>query len=293
MSYELSDVLASLDREGTPWMRVGKTTEYRSDRQALRRLLEVPVSQHAPSQSGRAAKAVDAWVANEFRRAGFDPDAIWPRAEPPFVLPLDVRNLLHKLTSGVEKQVAARLLNMPSVAPRDGNFLGRAYVKQVDVSMSHWSTGPELLVSTKMMTASFGKNLANRFEEAYGDAGNLRARYPLAAVGFIFVLHASITTTEPAAFAKAVDMMRKLRNNGDGNGYTATCLILVDWDESQESPVVSFPEAEDPEVDPSAAHSVPEDLSADRFFEKMVHHILDAAPVSFHAGAREKLNRAR
>lgn len=204
-----------------------------------------------------------------------------------------MRDLLGALPSVVEEKLAERLLSLPAVAPRDGRFLGRAYVKQVDVAMSHWSTGPELLVSTKMMTASFGKNLANRFEEAYGDAGNLRARYPLAAVGFIFVLHASIREKEPAAFARAIDMMRKLRDNGDGNGYTATCLILVDWDDNDEVPSVSFPPLGEAGVDPSAATTVPDDLSADHFFEVMVHQILDAAPVNFHEAARRRLTSAR
>ena len=36
------------------------------------------------------------------------------------------------------------------------------------------------------MVSLIGKNLSNRFEEAYGDAGNLRSRYPLAAVGFFW-----------------------------------------------------------------------------------------------------------
>ena len=36
--------------------------------------------------------------------------------------------------------------------------------------MSSWATGPELMVSTKRMDSSFGKNAANRVEESYGDA---------------------------------------------------------------------------------------------------------------------------
>ncbi len=58
------------------------------------------------------------------------------------------------------------------------NLLGKNYVKQVDVVMSSWATGPELMVSTKRMDSSFGENAANRVEESYGDAKNLRLRYP-------------------------------------------------------------------------------------------------------------------
>jgi hypothetical protein len=105
--------------------------------------------------------------------------------------------------------------------------LGRAYEKQVDVVIARWDRGPELLISTKAQLSSFGKNLPNRFEEAYGDAGNLRGRYPLAAVGYFFVQRATIVTREPDAFERSVDMIRKLRDTGDTNGYTATAGVDV------------------------------------------------------------------
>ncbi len=57
------------------------------------------------------------------------------------------------------------------MAPVDARVLGRAYEKQVDVVIARWDRGPKLLVSTKAQLSSFGKNLPNRFEEAYGDAG--------------------------------------------------------------------------------------------------------------------------
>ncbi|MGG7507488.1 hypothetical protein [Plantibacter sp. YIM 135249] len=73
---------------------------------------------------------------------------------------------------------------MPVVTPTDAKILGRAYDNQVDVAIARCDRGPELFLSTKTMVSSFGKNLSNRFEEAYGDAGNLRTCYPLAAVQF-------------------------------------------------------------------------------------------------------------
>ena len=62
------------------------------------------------------------------------------------------------------------------------NVLGKNYVKQVDVVMSDWDTGPQLLISTKWMDSSFGKNAANRVEESCGDAKNFRHRYRRSAV---------------------------------------------------------------------------------------------------------------
>ena len=72
-----------------------------------------------------------------------------------------------------------------------GNILGKNYLKQVDVILSHWSTGPEVLISTKRMDSSFGNNAANRVEESYGDAKNLRLRHPQAACGFVYGLRST------------------------------------------------------------------------------------------------------
>ena len=167
---------------------------------------------------------------------------------------------------------------MPVVAPTDAKILGRAYEKQVDVAIARWDRGPELLLSTKTMVSSFGKNLSNRFEEAYGDAGNLRSRYPLAAVGFFFVQRDTILTQEPDAFEKTVDMMRKLRDTGAGDGYTATGLALVRW--SDEDATVRL------ELD-----RVPEDIRPEQFLIKMIEQTLAATSVTHHVDVRSKYER--
>lgn len=287
---ELDLVLAEAGLEDNPWVQTDSVPTYRHDPDLLARLMEIPVKDSATTQSGRVAKSVDAWIAHEFCRAGFDPDAVWPRATLPRVLPTEIRKLLEELPSKAEATLLKQILRLPSVAPKDARFLGRAYDKQVDVAMSDWSTGPELLVSTKLMTASFGKNLSNRFEEAYGDAGNLRSRYPLAAVGFLFLQHASIVDKEPATFERSVDMMRKLRDRGDGNGYTATCLILADWNiDDPSSGVTILPAAERGHSTLTPDGTVPADLGPEQFFEKLINGILEAAPVSYHVQTREKL----
>jgi hypothetical protein len=135
----------------------------------------------------------------------------------------------------LREEVRQRVLDTASITPADATVLGRAYDKQVDVCISRWDRGPEVLVSTKAQLSSFAKNLPNRFEEAYGDAANLRARYPLAATGYFFVQRATILGAEPDAFERTKDMMRKLRAEGDGPGYTATGLALVDWDDEDPS----------------------------------------------------------
>ncbi len=167
-----------------PWTHHAEPPVYGPDYDLLGRLLSLPIAAGAVSESGSFAGGIDAWVASEFRRAGFNADEVWPRATRPRVLPRDLVVLLDKLPAAPRAELSKRLANLPAVAPVDARVLGRAYEKQVDVVIARWDRGPELLVSTKAQLSSFGKNLPNRFEEAYGDAGNLRGRYPLAAVGY-------------------------------------------------------------------------------------------------------------
>lgn len=262
-----------------PWRHAqGESPAYALDYTLAEALLTIPVTAGKGWASGALANGVDSWLAHEFRRAGFGPDEVWPRATRPRILPRDVAVLLEKLPGPLSQEVRTRLMAMPVVAPTDAKILGRAYDKQVDVAIARWDRGPELLLSTKTMVSSFGKNLSNRFEEAYGDAGNLRSRYPLAAVGFFFVQRDTILTQEPDAFEKTVDMMRKLRDVGGGNGYTATGLALVSW--SEEDSAVKL------ELD-----RVPEDVRPEQFMRKLIEQILSATSISHHVEVRSKYER--
>lgn len=265
-----------------PWVHAaGQKPVYEPDYELLADLLSIPVSEVSQSESGRFAKGIDAWLAQELRRAGFSADEVWPRATRPRVLPRDVAVLLDKLPSNLAQQLRGRLPEISAVGPSDARVLGRAYEKQVDVCIARWDRGPELLLSTKAQVSSFAKNLPNRFEEAYGDAGNLRGRYPLAAVGFFFVQRSTVLTTEPDAFERAVDMIRKLRDTGDGNGYTATGLALVGWDDP-----ASTGTRVRVELDP-----VPADVAPAQFLTAMIGHVLAVSPIAHHVDVRSKYER--
>lgn len=262
-----------------PWTHHrGQPPRYAPDYDLLGRLLTVPITAGAVSESGSFANGIDAWIAQELRRAGFGPDEVWPRATRPRVLPRDLAVLLDKLPATHRVDLARRLTNMSAVAPVDARVLGRAYEKQVDVLIARWDRGPELLISTKAQLSSFGKNLPNRFEESYGDAGNLRGRYPLAAIGYFFVQRATIRALEPDAFERSVDMIRKLRDTGDANGYTATALLLVDWDTTTDQPPIvrALPDL------------VPDDIAPPQFFATMIDKLLATTPVTYHVTVRER-----
>lgn len=273
---EFDTTLMSAPKD-SPWISKGAVTvAFNPSYDVLEKLLSIPVRSKAATRSGRFAQGVDTWLAHELRRAGFDADLVWPRTEAPRVLSKDILELLRKLPERLADEVYDAVV-AGKAGSTDARILGRAYMKQTDVVMTHWSTGPELLLSTKAMTSSFGKNLSNRYEEAYGDAANLRARYPLAAVGFYFVQRATILDSEPAAFRRTVDMIRKLRDFGDGFGYTATGLLLVDWDDGVENPAVKC-----------VHRPVPEDIATPQFLNAMVDEVLKVTPIDLHEAARAR-----
>ncbi|MCL6508738.1 MAG: hypothetical protein K6T59_17135, partial [Bryobacteraceae bacterium] len=157
---------------------------FEPDYVTLEKLLGVPLYLKAGTQSGVPALALDVWLSYEFRRAGFDLDQVWPRPANPRILPTAVAALVKSLPADLRNKVSERITkntSIPNVTSSSAAILGKNYLKQVDVIITDWATGPELLVSTKRMDSSYGKNAPNRVEESYGDAKNLRLRHPLAA----------------------------------------------------------------------------------------------------------------
>lgn len=235
--------------------------------------LDGPLKETKVFSSGNWADALDDWISSELRRAGFPADEIWPRSESPRVLPREVGLLLEKASPAMKADLLKLIAKTPGVVSADARILGRAYVKQVDVVMAQWSRGPELMISTKTMMSSFRKNLPNRFEEAYGDAANLRGRYPLASIGFLFAMRASVLK-EPGALQKAIDMLRKLKG---ADTYDATGLLLLDYSD----------DAEDLDAVAVLEEEVPPELRAGQFFEGLISRVLEVAPVEMHVLVRE------
>lgn len=257
----------------SPWdLYPAEGARYRPDIPLLEELLTIPISAGRAQASGRFAKAIDAWCAQELRRAGFQPDEVWPRVSRPRVLPRDVGQLLEGLPQALRGPVMDQVLRNRAVAPADARVLGRVFLKQADVLIAQWSRGAELLVSTKSMLSSYGKNLRNRFEESYGDAKNLRGRFPLVSLGFLYLLRSDVVD-ELASWELAKDMLRKLREETDV--YDATALLVASWDDA----------------DFDGVHIewdlVPVDLRVDQFLSTLIARVLERTPVQFHVRVRE------
>lgn len=297
-----------------PWVRSAGELTFVPDFRVLRKLLGVPLFLDAPSTTGVPALALDVWLAYELRRAGFDPDAVWPRATDPRIMPSAISSLLEALPQKERHLIEQRLKrSMKGVAASSASVLGKHYMKQVDVVMSDWDTGPELLISTKRMDSSFGKNAANRVEESYGDAKNLRLRHPLSALGFVYGLRSTILSTEPDKAEWLIDLLGKLGTEDDA--YHAVALVMIDYDvdgpaETADEEVDSIEKAEpdalfeiiDVEtaaVDEALAalpdiairhDTVPPELQPARFLATMVNRVVDTTTVTRHREARRRRN---
>lgn len=290
-----------------PWTTTADgRLRFRPDVDTLERLLGVPLLLRAGSQTGVPALALDVWLSYELRRAGFDPDAVWPRPTHPRILPTPIAKLLSGLPAAERASLTARLEQrtaIPGATAASANILGKHYLKQVDVMMTDWATGPELLISTKRMDSSYGKNAANRVEESYGDAKNLRLRHPLAALGFVLGLRSDILDTAPATAEWLFDLVGKLGQEDDT--YHATSIIVFDYEDPRASGTLfddaaqMSPEGDlDAIIDRLPAVTVRDDVVADRlspgrFLTVMVNRVLDATPVSFHPEARRRRRAAR
>jgi hypothetical protein len=305
-------------------------TWFEPDFATLARLLAVPVALNATSQSGVPALAFDVWTAFEFRRAGFDPEALWPRAVAPRLLSPEIVALIAAVPRDLRRQLVARIEGgVGGVASANATVLGKNYVKQVDVGMSSWRTGPELLVSTKRMDSSFAKNAANRVEESYGDAKNLRLRHPRAALGFVYGLRSTALTQDPDKTEWLCDLLIKLGREDDA--YDAVALVIPEWD--NDTPLNDHVDAEpSPSEDALVAaglvadqtadaggdaldlglpedlvaarlgqlpevrlrhDAVPGELGPGRFFDLITRRVLDNSPVNFHTLARRRIKEPR
>jgi hypothetical protein len=266
----------------SPWEHpVNGQPTFMPDTRLLCELLAVPIRQRATVTSGLHAKAVDVWVAAELRRAGFGADEVWPRASRPRVVPREVALVLASLPHELRKEVWGRLMRTPAGAvSADATVLGRAYNKQVDVVISQWARGPELLISSKRMHSSLSNNAFNRIEESYGDAHNLRGRHPLAAIGYVLVIKEDAIRESRSSAERLIDLVAKLGQ--DPAGYDATAVVVAQWQE---------PEVDSTDIQVRLSDEfVPPGLRIGPFLQVMVEAVLARTPVDAHVRVRELRN---
>lgn len=316
------EAAAPAGEHSNPWV-LGPDGQpfFKPDYETLALLLGVPLHLKVETQTGVPALALDVWLSYELRRAGFGTDQVWPRPANPRVLPAPVSAFVKSLPMAIRAQAQSHLRKKPSipnVTSSSASILGKNYLKQVDVIITDWVTGPELLISTKRMDSSYGKNAPNRIEESYGDAKNLRLRHPLAALGFLFGLRSDILEKEPKTAEWLFDLLAKLGREDDA--YHSTCLVLMEYSSDPPDSTADVEEPGEgilkpgaqPTSDPAEYEIVhladsavdgivkalpkvtilsdrtPEDLSPASFLTSLVTRVLATTPVNMHEEARRR-----
>lgn len=225
-----------------------------------------------PQEGGDLGTALDLWVADELRRAGYEADAVWPRREDPRVLPAAIGSAMARLSSADRESPAIQRLRERAGAAAPV-VLGEFFAKKVDVLVADWDRGVEIMVSTKAMTGSFGNNMNNRWEEFTGDLRNMRGRFPLAVLGIVYLADVAILK-EPNQFRRLLDMLRKLRMETlPSRAYDATALILANATGTGKATL--------------AMGDVPTDLAPPQFFKQLLSMAWERLPISERATARD------
>lgn len=282
---QFDNLLEKADVSQSPWM----DGTYIPNLDLLQQMLSLPISQGEKQESGRPAKAFDAWVAHELRRAGFPADSVFPRPIQPRVLAAGLGVLETKIrdleialsraefagqkVSPSELRRAIRAVTSHNVGRSAAYILGDFYSKQIDVGLSSWERGPDILISTKTMFSAFGKNLKNRHEEAVGEVSSLRRRHPMAAMGYCYLVREDIVR-EPNSYATLYDILYRLRRPGEA--FDATLLLAANWDDENLSAGVQL-------LDEPAA-----ELSTSRFFKNIVEAVIDRSPNKVHQEVRRR-----
>ncbi len=281
-------LLSDADIDTSPWVN----GTYLPNLDLLRGLLTIPLGAGEKQETGRPAKAFDSWIAHELRRCGFSKNAVWPRTRRPRVLPDDLAALesaVENLRATLDAHEAATGKNLEPAAVRrairgleakfpgksEAYILGDFYAKQIDVALTSWRRGPEVLISTKTMFSSYRKNLRNRHEEAVGEVASLRARHPKAVMGYAYLVRKNIFDEE-GAYPILVDILTRLER--PEAMFDATMLLVVDW-----------VEVSTPALNPVTGPDEPaKELSSGRFFEKVTAYAMDRSPINEYIEVRHR-----
>ena len=216
-----------------PWRHEpGQQAAYAADYALLERLLGIPVSRGSAVVSGRFARAIDAWLAHELRRCGFGPDEVWPRPTRPRVLSREVAALAGPAArDGWPRRYATACRACPrwrrptpgcSVAPTTSRSTSAS---PAGTAVRNCWSAPRPSCPRSARTCPTGSRRPTATPATCGPV----TRWPRSASSSYS--GRTIRTEEPDAYERTIDMVRKLRDIGAGYGYTATALLLVDWDD--------------------------------------------------------------
>lgn len=143
---------------------------------------------------------------------------------------------------------------------QEATLFGSHKNKDEDIVLSHYANGPQIAIGVRSQMSSVGKNIENYYEGIIGECISLHDRFPMATLGYVYLLPKSPIKkglSEAIDLDKAERLFMKITNRRDWHNpndrYEHFAFIKVDF-------------STDP---PSLIDTVP-DLHISTFFDRLV-----------------------
>ncbi len=143
---------------------------------------------------------------------------------------------------------------------REATIAGSHKNKKVDLALTSYTNGPQIIIGVRSQMSSVHKNLLTYYEEIIGDCISLHDRFPMAVIGYVYLLPTA--TIKPGQKSKKVDLDRAeklyslITDRGDWRGpkdkYEHFAFLKVDFTS-----------------DPPTVLDTGAQLSIDSFFDKL------------------------
>ena len=102
---------------------------------------------------------------------------------------------------------------------QEATLFGSHKNKDADIVLSHYTNGPQIIIGVRSQMSSVSKNLENYYEGIIGECISLHDRFPMATIGYIYLLPTAPIkpglTTEPVRLDRAEELFGKITGRRD------------------------------------------------------------------------------
>lgn len=144
---------------------------------------------------------------------------------------------------------------------KEAEVYGSHKLKKVDIAVVHPVNGPQIMIGVRSQMSSVGKNLLTYYEEIIGDVISLHDRFPMAVVGYVYLLPTEAIIPgrkERVDLERAASLFEQITerpyHEGYKDKYEHFAFLPVDFTS-----------------DPPTLLEAPENLRIDNFIDKMLN----------------------
>jgi len=119
----------------------------------------------------------------------------------------------------------------------EATLFGSHKNKDTDIVLSHYANGPQIIIGVRSQMSSVAKNIENYYEGIIGECISLHDRFPMATIGYIYLLPAHPIKpglTEDIDLDKAEQLYKKITSRSDWHAphdkYEHFAFLKVDFE---------------------------------------------------------------